>query len=239
MAHKKLLRSVMCFFLLAGVVVSAGKPSPDIALLVSFSNTAADALTGDGFLAPGYAADYAHGLENILAIIQPSGNFRFGTQSNLNAAATRQMCVDFATQFADLGLLVPFVDGNPRQCVNVLQPMHAYPTGDVSIASLRYGQSVEKLTRFSWDDGSYRYRIGYGTDMDMNGVRDSPAVRVTCIGPADSTAPCATWVLAPSTNGEAALFRFRLTDKRGAVQEGSPEFVAHVVMPFAQTFSRK
>lgn len=36
-----------------------------------------------------------------------------------------------------------------------------------------------------------------------------------------------------------ALFRFKLSTKRGAVQEGSPEFVRTVVMPFAQTFTRK
>jgi hypothetical protein len=219
--------------------VNAGKPAADIPLLVSFSSGETDALTHDGFLAPGYAANYAHGAENVLAIIQPSGNFRFGTQNNLNAAALRRMCVDFGAQFADRGLTVPFVDGNPRQCVNVAQPMLAYAVGDVSIASLRYGQSVEKLTRFTWDDGSYRYRIGYGTDMDMNGVMDSPSVRVTCISPADSTAQCTTWVLAPSGDGSAALFRFNLTSKRGAVQEGAPEFMTQVVMPFAQTFSRK
>jgi hypothetical protein len=134
---------------------------------------------------------------------------------------------------------VPFSGGNPRQCVNVLQPMHAFATGDVSIASLRYGQSVAKLTRLAWDDGGYRYRVGYGTDMDADGVLDSPAVRVTCIAPGDASAPCSTWVLAPSTDGTAALFRFPLTNKRGNVQEGAAEFIGMFVMPFAQTFQRK
>jgi hypothetical protein len=217
----------------------AGKPVSDIPLLLGFSNTEADALTSDGFLAAGYPADYADGIENVLAIIQPSGNLRFGTETALNAPSPRRMCVDFGTQFADQGLVAPFLDGNSRQCVKVLQPMHAYPIGDVSIASLRYGQSVEKLTRFAWDDGSYRYRIGYGTDMDMNGVIDSPSVRVTCTAPAVSTEACTTWVLAPTTNGSAVLYRFKLQNKRGIVQEGNPEFVANFVMPFAQTFSRK
>ena len=233
------------FVLVIGLVtcstlgLMAGKPAPDIPLLVSFSSGETDALTSDGFTAPGYAENYANGLENVLAIIQPSGNFRFGTENNLNAPSPRRMCVDFGTQFAEQGLSVPFVDGNPRQCVKVLQQMHAYPTGDISIASLRYGQSVEKLTRFAWDDGSYRYRIGYGTDMDMNDVIDSPSVRVTCIAPAVSTAACTTWVLAPGTDGGAVLYRFKLQNKRGSVQEGNPEFVANFVMPFAQTFSRK
>lgn len=219
--------------------VNAGKPAADIPLLVSFSAGETDALTSDGLTAPGYSDGYAHGVENVLAVIQPSGNFRFGTQASLNAAATRRMCVDFGAQFADQQLVVPFVDGNPRQCVNVLQPMHGYLTGDVAISSLRYGQSVEKLTRFAWDDGGYRYRIGYGTDMDANGVLDSPSVRVTCVAPAESTAQCSTWALTPSTDGAAALFRFKLSTKRGSVQEGPAEFVAHVVMPFAQTLTRK
>ena len=75
--------------------------------------------------------------------------------------------------------------------------MHAYPAGDVSIAGLRYGQSVEKLTRFAWD------------------------------------------ALAPSTDGSAVLFRFKLSTKRGATQEGPAEFVADATMPFAQTLIRK
>ena len=239
---KRFSRRVLGAAVLAGCLTDAliaGKPVADIPLLLGFSNTEADTLTSDGFLAAGYPADYADGIENILAIIQPSGNLRFGTENDLRSPATRRMCVDFGSQFADQGLVVPFVDGNSRQCVNVLQPMHAYPTGDVSIASLRYGQSVQKLTRFAWDDGSYRYRIGYGTDMDMNGVDDSPSVRVTCTAPAISTAACTTWVLAPITNGAAVLYRFKLQNRKGMVQEGNPEFVANFVMPFAQTFSRK
>lgn len=235
-------RRFLGVLILAGCLTDAllaGKPAADIPLLLGYSNTAADALKSDGFLAAGYSTDYAHGIENVLAIIQPSGNLRFGTENALNTPVLRRMCVDFGSQFADRDLAVPFVDGNPRQCVNVLQPMHAYPTGDISIASLRYGQSVEKLIRVAWDDGSYRYRIGYGTDMDLDGIKDSPSVRVTCTAPAVSDAVCTTWVLAPITDGEAALYRFKLQNKRGSVQEGSPEFIANFQMPFAQTFSRK
>ena len=206
---------------------------------MSFGQLDGDGVTSDGFTAPGYAADYADGVENVLAVIQASGNFRFNVQNDLRAAASRKMCVDFGDQFAAQGVVIPFTDGLARQCVIVEQPMHAYPTGDLSIAALRYGQSVEKLTRFAWDDGGYRYRIGYGTDMNVDGVRDSPSVRVTCIAPANTTAPCAQWVLAPSTDGSAALFRFKLTNRRGSVDEGAPEFVANFVMPFSQTFARK
>jgi hypothetical protein len=118
--------------------------------------------------------------------------------------------------------------------------MHAYPSGDVMIQNLRYGQSVRKLTRFTWDDGSVRYRIGYGTDMDMNGVQDSPAVTVTCLAPADTSKPCTSWVLAPETDGTVALFRFVLTtNKRGVIGEGPAEFVGMYQMPFVQTFTIK
>jgi hypothetical protein len=173
------------------LTLAAGKPVADLPILVSFGQTESDALTSDGFIAPGFFDDYADGVENVLAIIQGSGNLRFGMQRDVNRAALRSMCVNFGDQFAAQGMVVPFVDGNARQCVNVLQPMHAYATGDVSIAA------------------------------------------------ATSTAPCAKWVLAPSSDGAAALFRFKLTTKKGAVQEGSPEFVANVVMPFVQTLTRK
>jgi hypothetical protein len=92
--------------------------------------------------------------------------------------------------------------------------------GGASTHNLRYGQSVRKLTHFQWDDGGYRYRVGYGTDMDMDGNLDSPAVRVTCIGPQDATQPCTQWVLAPETDGIAVLFPFALLTKRGNVTEG-------------------
>lgn len=235
-------RGVLGVVVLAGCLTDAlvaGKPVADIPLLLGFSNTEADALTSDGFHAAGYpAADYANGIENVLAIIQPSGNFRFTTQNDLRAPAPRRMCVDFGSQFADKGLGVPFVDGDQRQCVNVMQPMHSYPTGDISIASLRYGQSVDKLTRLEWDDGSYRYRIGYGTDLDRNGVIDSPPVRVTCTAAPVSSTVCTTWVLAPSTDGTAVLYRFKI-QKSGSVLEDQGVLVADVKMPFAQTFTRK
>lgn len=217
----------------------AGKPAAEIQLLVSFSSGEGDSLTTDGFTAPGYTAGYAHGLENVLALIEGAGNSRFSTQNQLNALAERRMCIDFGSQFSDRGTLPPFNDGSSRQCVNVLQPMHAYGTGDMSLAALRYAQSVEKLTRFGWDDGGYRYRLGYGTDMDQDGYVDAPPVRATCIA-ATADGQCRAWVLAPSTDGTGALFRVKLsTNRRGGVQEGVPEFIGTFVMPFAQTLERK
>jgi hypothetical protein len=227
------------FILVAGLVViamggralSAAKPPSEMQLLVTFGNGATDALRSDGLRAPGYTADYANGLENVLAILQTSGNFRFFTQNDTRLAASRGMCFDFGMQ------PVPFA---PAQCVNIGQPMHSYTTGDVAIQFLRYGQSVKKLTRFAWTEGNVTYRLGYGTDMDMDGVQDSPAVTVTCIAPSDTTRPCTKWVLSPQADSPAALFRFELiTGKRGVVSEGPAQFIGTYSMPFVQTLTVK
>src|SRR5262245_55906836 len=138
---------VVTVSMLFGAAVFAAKPASDIPVLVTFGNSAADSLRSDGFTAPGYNADYANGLENVLAIMQGSGNFRIFTRNDIRQPVQRHMCFDFGTQS------VPFP---PSQCVDVGQPMHAYPTGDVLIQNLRYGQSVRKLTRFTWDDGDLR-----------------------------------------------------------------------------------
>ena len=228
---------IVSVFAAAVAGLNAGKPTADIPVRMNFSAGTTDRITTDGLTAPGYADAYVDGIENVLAIIQASGNLRFTTHNDTRLAAARRVCIDFGTQFADQGQPVPFADANPRQCVDVMQPMHAFPAGDIPIMNLRYGQSVEKLTRFGWDDAGWHYRLGYGTDMDRDGVNDSPAVRVTCIAPADTNSACTKWVLAPALNGDAVLFRFPV--KRGTVQETEGQLVARVVMPFAQTFQKK
>jgi hypothetical protein len=228
---------------------AAGTPK-DTSVLLTFGNTAADRLTSDGttVTVSGRTADYANGLQNVLSALQTSGNYRFSTENDTRLAAERRMCVDFGTQFNDQGLAVPFVDGQSRQCVNVLQPMHSYLTGDVAIQNLRYGQSVRKLTRFAWDDGGFMYRLGYGTDMDHDGAEDAPAVLVSCTAPADATKSCTQWVIAPETDpfgrpfGTAALFRFTVTyDHRGnpVVDESSGQLLTTVVMPFTETLVKQ
>lgn len=113
------------------------------------------------------------------------------------------------------------------------EAMHAYPAGDVQIQSLRYGQSVQKLVRFGWIDNGYYFRIGYGSDMNQDGIMDSPPVNVTCIAPADANVACTRWLLAPQqTLGTAALFRFQVL-KQG---EGPAEFIGNFSMPFSETF---
>ena len=217
------------------ISAAAAKPASDVPVNLWFGNAAGDGITSDGLstISNGVTADYIDGIQNVLAIIQGSGNFRFSTQDNTRSAAQRSVCVNFASQYPGP---LPFGNGSPQQCVNVLQPMHAYATGNVSIQDLHYGQSVQKLTRFGWDDGGYVYRLGYGTDMDQNGVMDSPPVAVTCIEPQDPSLACSRWLLAPvDSTGTAAFFRFKLL-RNG---EGPAEFLGNYLMPFSQTFTRR
>ena len=210
-----------------------GKPLSEVPMLLSFGTGEANALRSDGHLAPGDAADYAHGVENVQAVLYPAGNLGFSTQANGRQAAERAVCFDFGSQ------QVPFAAG---QCVNIAQPMIAYLTETTPIHNLAYGQSVPKLTRFAWTDASTNtlYRLGYGTDMDGNGQLDSPPVRVTCILPIDAAAgQCSTWTVAPEADGTAALFSFAQTIRGGKVTVGPAVLVAHYVMPFVQTITRQ
>ena len=78
--------------------------------------------------------------------------------------------------------------------------------------------------------------------MDRDGIDDSPAVRVTCIAPLDGTKSCTQWVIAPESDGAAALFRFNVSyDRRGnqVVDENSGVRIANVVMPFTQTLTKQ
>jgi len=207
----------------------------DTSVNLWFGSAVGDGLRSDGLtsVANGVTADYIDGIQNVLAIMQSTGNFRFDTQNSTRTAASRAMCLDFGTQYPGP---LPFGNGSSNQCVNVLQAMHNYATGDVAIQNLRYGQAVQKLVRFTWMEAGYAYRLGYGSDMDLNGVIDSPPVRVSCIAPQDPAAACQTWLLTPSqAPGTAAFFRFPLL-KNG---EGPAEFLGSYGMPFSQTFTRK
>jgi len=229
----QLVMGIVAMMAVLGTGLFAAKPLREIPLLVSFGAGPNDALKSDGFQAPGFQADYANGVEHVLAILQTTGNFRFFMDGDAQLTPIRSLCFDFGIQS------VPFP---AAQCVHANQPMLGYADNNIAIQSLRYGQSVRKLTRFTWQDGSsYIYRLGYGTDMDMDGTQDSPSVRVTCTAPADTTLPCTTWVLAPDTDGTAALFRFALLPgkPRGTLVEGPAEPLGTYLMPFVQTLTVK
>ena len=124
-----------------GLEARRGKPAADVPVVLTFGTASTDALQSDGFVAPGYSADYAHGVENILAVLYPAGNLGFSTQADTRNNALRSVCINFGAQ------VVPFA---ALQCVNMSQPMHEYPSDITSIQNLAYGQSVAKLTRFAW-----------------------------------------------------------------------------------------
>jgi len=213
------------------------KPPAEVPVYILFGNSASDGVASDGstVVVGGTVADYADGTQNVLAVIGTTGNFRFSTSANTRKPAQRAACVNFGSQFADRAMPVPFTHGSPLHCGDALQAMHNYPVGDVAIQNLGYGQSVQKLVRFTWTDGGYYYRVGYGSDMDQNGVIDSPPVTVTCIAPSNATSPCTRWVLAPQdAAGTAVLFRFRIL-KNG---EGPAEALGSFALPFTQTFGR-
>jgi len=232
------------FLCVAAVLVGeAAGPQRDLPAYLWFGNGATDRVTSDGLTVTvnGVTADYIDGSQNVLAIIKGTGNFQFQTQANTHQTAVRSVCMDFGTQFGDQAIPIPFVDGSPRHCGDVGQPMTGYPTGgpnDIAVQNLRYGQSIAKLTRLNFSDGSYAYFLGYGTDVNHDGVLDSPPVIVTCIAPQNPNLACMTWLLAPQNpQGQAVLFRSQILNSKG--DTGPLELVGTFTMPFSQTFTRK
>ena len=69
---------------LLGTTLNAQKPSSDIPLLVWFGPQTDGGVTSDGrqVTVGAIVADYASGLENVLAVVQSSGNFRLNMQVN-------------------------------------------------------------------------------------------------------------------------------------------------------------
>ena len=86
-------------------ILVAGPPPKDTSVLLTFGHTSADRLTSDGatVTVTGRVADYANGLQNVLSVVQGSGNFRFYTQIDARFAVQRRMCLDFGTQVLDQG----------------------------------------------------------------------------------------------------------------------------------------
>lgn len=240
--------SAVAMVALSAAGLRAGKTPPDIPINLWFDNSLGQGLTSDHLTASanGVIADYIDGLQNVLAIIQGGGNFRFSTQDNTRQATPRSLCVDFGTQYSGA---LPFGTGSSYQCVNILEAMLSFGTSS-AIASLHPGESVQKLVRFQWEDGGYYYRLGYGSDMNANALPDTPPVVVTCVEPhGQPTASCTQWRLTPladpsgsyessstsTVTGTAAFYRARIL-KNG---DGPGELLGYYAMPFTQTFTRK
>ena len=90
------------------------------------------------------------GLRGVIVDVEkcPTTEFCFGTRSPWCGACA----LISQLQFADQGLVVPLTGGLSAIAVSALQPMYAYPTNDVSIASLRYGIGARRWTLFTWDE---------------------------------------------------------------------------------------
>ena len=91
--------ALMLFFAVAHSVASLearrGKPAAEVPVVLTFGTASTDALQSDGFIAPGYSADYAHGVENVFAVLYPAGNLGFSTQADTRSNALRSVCIDF------------------------------------------------------------------------------------------------------------------------------------------------
>lgn len=204
----------------SAVVVAQQK---DIPIQVTYRNTTGavpDGVRSDGLTSfTGAAADYVHGSEdNVLALIQSAGNYRFSTRLATNKPLRRRLCFDFGVQASPLG---------QTYCGDVLIAM----LGDGDIQDMRVGEQLSKRMRHSWTHEGYEYVLGFGTDWDQNGVQDSPPVTATCLS--EANAVCTGWSL--ETAGGSTLSRAQVL-KRGL---GPVQLVGTYSMPFELQFSRK
>lgn len=237
---------------MSAAVLSAGKTPPDVPIDL-WLGPQTQGLTPDGGTAiyNNVMADYIDGLQNVTAVIQGGGNFRFLTQSSTRQPVQRTVDVNFGAQ-APNAQIPFFPTGASEDQVNILEAMLGYPIGTTTadIASLHPTQSTAKLVRWGWQADGYYYRLGYGSDFDRDGVPDTPPVIVTCVEPSDDlSAPCTKWTMAPAAaagfhteagdnvaDGTAVYWRAKVL-KGG--NEGSPELIGYYVMPFSETFTRK
>ena len=238
---------------LSAVALSAGRTPPDIPINLWFGSST-QGLTSDGgtVFYNNVQADYIDGQQNVSAVIQGGGNFRLLTQSNTRQPVQRFVDINFGSQTANA--MIPFFpSGLSDERVNVVQAVVGFPLGSATtaIADLHPMGSTMKIVRWNWDESDgYSYHLGYGSDVDRDGVPDSPPVVVNCVEPAnDATAACAKWTMAPvsgwsspteagnpAPDGTAVYWRTKIL-KGG--NEGSPQLIGYYVMPFSETFTRK
>ena len=220
--YRILLRTVIG---LVAVVGGSAARTVDIPLQVSYRDAATDGIHSDGMTSfTGWSSQYVHGSEdNALVLIQATGNYRFSTRLDTRKPLRRHVCLAFAGQAS------PFAS---PYCVDILIGMH----GDGDIQDMRYGQILTKRVRHSWDDGGYEYALGFGTDVNGDGVFDeTPPVNVTCVAPDSSpSSACTQWTM--SSAGPASLARQALLSKG---KYGPRELIGYYNMPFEVTFTRK
>ena len=218
--NNTLMLATIVASLASGVVVAQQK---DIPVQVTYRNATGplpDGVRSDGLASfTGAAADYVHGSDdNVLALIQSAGQYRFSTRLATNKPLRRRLCFDFGTQPSPLG---------QTYCADVLIGM----LGDGNLQDMRVGEQLSKRMRHSWTHQGFEYVLGFGTDWDQDGVQDSPSVTATCLSETDAV--CSEWSL--QTAGGATLSRAQVLKR----ELGPMQLVGTYSMPFEVQFSRK
>ena len=175
----------------------AAAPPREVQLKVTYRDAMGplpDGVQSDGLVSfTGMGAQYVHGSEdNVLAILQDTGNFRFSTRLDTRKPLRRRLCLNFGTQ------PIPFLAPG---CTDVLIGMH----GDGRVQEMAYGEVLAKRVRLTWNASGYDYHLGYGTDWNIDGTYDTVPLSVSCVSVAQSGASCNGWVM--STTGRASMSR--------------------------------
>lgn len=222
--------TALALFLIAVMMLAAGQglvaqksASRDIPLRITFgTDTGSHRITND------LQDEYVDKVDNVLAILYPSGNQGFTTQASTRVAAERSLCFSG--------------DGFPAAgCASVNMVMGVFGNDLTAIQGMTaVGQTVQKLVRFGWTIGTTRYQLGHGTDMNNDDEPDAAPALVTCIAVAASGtgAGCTSWTVTPQS--PAALFQASVTiGKGGKTVIGPSEYVGHYAMPFQETLRLK
>ncbi len=220
---KLTLMSVASLTLAASGLMAAAPPR-EVQLKVTYRDamgTLSDGVTSDGLVSfTGIGAQYVHGSDdNVLAILQDTGNFRFSTRLDTRKPLRRRLCLNFGTQ--------PITFPAPG-CTDVLTGMH----GDGRIQEMAYGEVLAKRVRLTWNANGYDYHLGYGTDWNFDGTYDTVPVSVSCASATQSSTSCDGWVM--STTGRASLSREQVL-KGG--KHGPTEFLGYYDMNFEVAFA--
>jgi hypothetical protein len=207
-----------------GLVAEKGGPPRDIPLRVTFGTyTVTHRITNDR------PDEYVDQVENVFAILYPSGNQGFNTQADTRVAVMRSLCFSGVDSFPAAG------------CFNTNMVMGVFGNDLTAIQSMTtVGQTAQKLVRFGWTIGSTRYQLGHGTDINLDDEPDAAPAVVTCAAASGSgtSARCTSWTVTPQ--GPAALFQALVTvGKGGKTVIGPSEYVGHYAMPFEETLTLK
>jgi hypothetical protein len=217
-----------------------GKPLPEVPVTVSF---------GTGALQGDLGGDYVNGVENVLAVVYPSGNVGLNTQADTRQLATRKVCLSFGAQQVPQELAAALALDSRVSIGHSAGPYVA--PGRIPIQSMADGQVIDASGWFSWKVAgaqagtTIQYRLWYGWDVTGDGNIDSPPLKVTCIEGGSSQGSCTMWTVATEANSgdlwpdhTATLQSSVVTVKGGKVTTGPVVQLGEFVMPFVMTVTR-